>query len=214
MRVNISNMLLDVEYDMLVLSARFGKERKDKESEIDEELIDVCDVLLTGGQIFLFVSLRALPVGARVVEIYLSRIMAAIRRDNLLEIWNKFASYDALLWALFMSTVAATNRPERDTIISYLREVVAVLGIKNQEILEVHLVGMAWADFFLSYSAEVSKEIFRARSQPLSQPLGYGIGKWKEMVRGPILWQCSCILEVRSFQIPISLNSFLHSGTH
>jgi hypothetical protein len=157
-------MLLDVEYDMLSLSSRLGKQRKEKENDIDLDLISVCDTLVTGSQIFLFVSLRALPVGARVVEIYLSRIMVAIRRDDLLEVWNKFASYDALLWALFMSMVAATNRPEKDSIVAYMREVVAVLGIKCQEALEVHLTGMAWADFFLSYSADVAKELFRSRS--------------------------------------------------
>jgi hypothetical protein len=164
MRVNISNMLLDVEYDMLVLSAQLGKERKDKETEVDEDLSFICDALVTASQIFLFVSLRSLPVGARVVEIYLSRAMAAIGRDNLLEMWNKYASYDALLWALFMSMVAATNRPEREAIVAHLREVVAMLGIKSQEALEKHLAGIAWADFFLSYSADVAKELFRSRS--------------------------------------------------
>lgn len=164
MRVSISNMLLDVEYDMLVLSAKLGKDRKEKEPQLSKSLISICDVLVTASQIFLFVSLRALPVGARVVEIYLSRLTAAIRDDHLLESWNQFASYNALLWGLFMGIVAATHRPEKESIMTCLREVAAVLGIKSQDVLERQLEAMAWADFFGFYSADVAKELFRSRS--------------------------------------------------
>lgn len=165
MRVNISNMLLDVEYDMLVLSSQSGKERKERDSLVSGDLVSIIDVLVTGSQIFLFTSLRALPVGARVVEIYLTRIMQAIQQpSNLLASWKEWASYDALLWGLFMGIVAATNRPEKEYIVTLLREVVAVLGIKSQETFEMHLKGMAWADFFEFYSKEASKELFRSRS--------------------------------------------------
>jgi hypothetical protein len=174
MRVNISDMILEAEYDMLSLSAQLGKERKAKESEIDEELIAVCDALITGAQIFLFLSLRAMPVGARVMEIYLSRMMAAMRRDNLLDMWDRLASYDALLWALFMAVAAAMKRPESDAVMSYTREVVAVLEIEDRETLEVHLGNVAWADFFSSCSNEMARVLFRCRSRPWGQPAGMG----------------------------------------
>jgi hypothetical protein len=169
MRVNISNMILDVEYDMLDISARFSQDRNDKDSDsdIDKNLIAVCDALVTAAQIFLFASLRSIPIGARTVEIFLSRIKVAIQREDLLGIWDRFASHDALLWTLFISAVAAKDRPGQDGILSQLRAVVAVLGIKTQETLEYHLLGIAWADFFERYSAELAKELFRSQSQPL-----------------------------------------------
>lgn len=180
LRVCISNLLLEVEYDMLVLSARLGKERKESDrdssnvSQISADLISIIDILVTGSQIFLFTALRALPVGARVVEIYLSRIMQAIRQlqklpqtsnsNGLLGSWKVFAGYDALLWGLFMGMVAATERPEKDSLVTLLREVIAILGIKNLEMLEACLKGIAWADFFEGYAKSVGKEVFRSRS--------------------------------------------------
>jgi len=166
MRVNISNMLLDAEYDMLVTSARFAQDRADRESGIDEELIAVCDGLVTAAQIFLFAALRTMPIRARIVEIYLSRLKLCLERERLLETWNVYASHDALLWVLFISAVAATGRPERENIVSELREVVALLGIKSQESLEQHLMGFAWADFFVQYLGGVANELFRSRSEP------------------------------------------------
>lgn len=181
MRVCISNLLIDVEFDMLVLSAQMGKE---KDPTIRPDLIAVTDILVTGAQIFLFTALRALPVGARVVEIYLGRIVFAIdilqqrqqqpnqpnqhaiieQSNNLLTRWKQFANHDALLWSLFMAMVAATSRPEKDSMIACLREVIAVLGMKDLESLELCLKRVAWADSFEIHSKEVGKEVFRSRS--------------------------------------------------
>ncbi|KAE9966372.1 hypothetical protein EG328_008987 [Venturia inaequalis] len=179
MRVCISNLLLDVEFDMLVLSAQLGKEEKEKDTTTSHDLISVIDILVTGSQIFLFTALRALPVGARVVEIYLSRIVLALNKlqhqqqqqqfnrhyqlSTLLQSWKRVSTYESLLWGLFMGMVAATNRPEKESIAALIREVVAVLGIKSQESLESHLKGMAWAEFFELYSKEVGRDILRSR---------------------------------------------------
>lgn len=180
MRVCISNLLLEVEFDMLVLSAQVGKEEKEKDTTTSLDLISVIDILVTGSQIFLFTALRALPVGARVVEIYLSRIVLALNKlqhqqqqqqrpnrhhqpSTFLQSWKRVSTYESLLWGLFMGMVAATNRPEKESIIALVREVVAVLGIKSLESLESHLKGMAWADFFELYSKEVSRDILRSR---------------------------------------------------
>jgi hypothetical protein len=167
LRVNVSNMLLDVEYDMLTTSARFTQDQNDKNSAVDEHLIAVCDALVTAAQIFLFASLRSIPMGARTVEIFLTRIKIAIKRENLLDTWDKFASHHALLWTLFISAAASTNRPQYSDIISELKAVMALLDIKTQKTLEYHLLHIAWADFFELCSAELAKELFTNHSQPL-----------------------------------------------
>lgn len=174
--VAISNTLLETEYDMLSLSSSVGPERTDggKHSlEENGELVSIVDALCTCGQIFAFLALRSMPIRARIVEIYLGRLHAALSRPNLLVFWAEYSSVEALLWTLFIAATAATGRPERGLIMAQIRLVNAELGVRDQHAFEHVLKGFAWADFFKSYQELVCLEVFRRWSEP-TESVGLG----------------------------------------
>jgi hypothetical protein len=177
-RVAISNLLLDAEYDMLLLSSQLDPDCASSTGE-NMEVIFISDALVTSAQIFAFVALRSMPIRARIVEIYLSRLQAALERPDLIQNWQTHCSLQALLWTLFISATAATDRPARYLIISELRTVTATLRLKNQAEVRDALKEFGWSDFFEGYNQAICYEIFRRHTEP-TEPVGlnfiHGVG--------------------------------------
>ena len=165
-RFAISNMLLENEYDMLAMSARLRQESLDGIE--DEGLIAICDALVTAAQLFLFAALRFMPIGTRMVDIHLSRLRTSLQRPRLLEMWETYASLDALLWTLSISATAAMGRPERGVIMSELRNVCDILRIGSKETMIQHLKTFAWSDYWELASHAVFAELFTHKSEPVS----------------------------------------------
>jgi hypothetical protein len=174
-RVAISNVLLDTEYDMLVVASQLDPNSAGAatSAEIDIEIIFMADALITAAQIFTFVALRAMPIRARIVEIYLSRLKAALERPNLLENWQEHCSLKALLWTLFITASAATGRPERFLVIAKLRTITASLHLRGQDAVKDVLKEFAWSDFFEGYNQAICYEVFRRQTEP-TEPVGLG----------------------------------------
>jgi hypothetical protein len=168
-------MILDTEYDMLLLSSQLDPDSVNLSSqeENSSDLVFIADALVTSAQIFTFVALRSMPIRARVVEIYLARLKRALERPNLIEIWQEHCCLEALLWTLFISASAATGRPEKHLIISELRTVAATLHLRGQDAVKEVLKGYAWSDFFDGYNQAVCYEVFRRQTEP-TEPVGLG----------------------------------------
>ncbi|KAF2423725.1 hypothetical protein EJ08DRAFT_440158 [Tothia fuscella] len=163
-RVAISNLLLETEYDMLLLSSQVGSDST--KPERDEDLIAFADALVTAAQIFVFVALRNMPVRARIVEIYFSRLRPVLERSDLIAKWQAYCSSEALLWALFMTASAARGNPERAAVLAEIKRVAALLGLRTGDEVEHALRSIAWADFFRIECDAICVETFRRQSEP------------------------------------------------
>jgi hypothetical protein len=168
-RVAISNLLHETEYDMLQLSSQLGPDRERTDPAQNEQLVAITDALVTAAQLFAFIAVRNMPVRARIVEIYLSRLRPALDRPNLADVWRKYCSLEALLWTLFMTAAAASARPERTLIITEIRVVAAMLHLKDRNGVEQVLRNFAWADMMAEDCSLTCTEIFRRRSAPTEE---------------------------------------------
>lgn len=170
-RYAISNMLLDTEYDLLVLAHQLKPKLEDGKGN-NNALLQVCDALCAASQIFLFSALRGMPLGARVVEIYLARLQPCIQQPDLISTWQEHASLESLLWVLTVTAVAATGRAEHLPAITALRKVCEMLEISDIEGLMGVLRGHAWNDASHDTSLVVLRDLFRRQSHSLVSPIG------------------------------------------
>jgi hypothetical protein len=161
-RVAISNTILETEYDMLLLSFELNPGDRDGAArrKANLDIVYIADALITSAQAFIFIALRTMPIGVRIVEIYLSRVRTALEEDRLHDVWRKHCSMEALLWTLFICTAAATGKVQRVYFLVELKRVCTVLLLTDREGMELVLRKFAWSDFFAPHSEIICKEIF------------------------------------------------------
>lgn len=149
---------------MLLLSSQLGPDRA--EPAINEDVLSIADALVTAAQLFAFVAVRNMPIRARLIEIYLSRLKPALERPNLTDVWGQHCSLEALLWTLFMAATGASGRPERVIILTEMRIVAAMLHLKDRNSVEQVLRNYAWADCFADECSMTCSDLFRRQSAP------------------------------------------------
>ena len=139
-----SNMLYDVEYDMLLLSAKLAP---DGDDSICSDESYVASVLLVSGQLFLLIALRMLPLASRTCAILQQRLADALDRDDLFAVWTDQCPIEALLWAISIGVlVASSGSACMELLKKHMEEAVRLLQLTNCDDLERILKCYAWSD--------------------------------------------------------------------
>jgi len=137
-------MLHDVEYDMLILSAKLAP---DGDNTICSDESHIANVLLVAGQLFLLSALRMLPLASRTCAILQQRLADALDREDLFAVWTDQCPIEALLWATSMGVlVASSGNASMELLQRHMEEAVRLLQVANYDDLERILKSYAWSD--------------------------------------------------------------------
>ena len=167
-RLTISNMLYETEHMILSVPdysqdfIHFDLGAKDEQQDEDEEVKDygeraqmadsasVIEALLAAVHIFVYASLRELPLRAKIFNIFLERLRVAIERPAVctLDVWRREKNLGLLLWVLVVATSMTPTWGDRAWWIARLGEVVQELRIYSELELEALLQRVAWTDIF------------------------------------------------------------------
>jgi hypothetical protein len=167
-RFALSNMMLNTEYDLLALSYQLKSEISPSDTG-KVNLFDVCDCLCVAGQIFHYAGLRIMPLGTRVVDLYISRLRRALHSEALIDNWRAHACWESLLWTLAVTATAANGRSEYLPAMIELRKLCGMMGIGDVDEMVAKLKGFAWNDSFNELGRNVLMDLFRRASYPLGQ---------------------------------------------
>ncbi len=159
-RYALSNVMLDTEYDLLVLAYQL----KSKMSSIDTselDLVSICDGLCTAAQIYFYAGLRTMPLGARIVDIYLLRLQRVLYSTTLIEDWCTYVSPESLLWTLATVVTSANGRAQFLPAMNQLRKLCSKLVIVDIEGMVVILKGFAWNHIIDGLGRSALTDLFR-----------------------------------------------------
>ncbi|KAJ4289209.1 hypothetical protein N0V90_011551 [Kalmusia sp. IMI 367209] len=163
-RWTLSNLLYETEYMLLSIPDHsrnfldFDLETKDEQDNTYTDRANVADAasvieaLLAAAQIFIYASLREVPLKAPLFSILLERLRIALDRVNVstLGVWAKVNNSHMLLWILVVASSVASASGSRVWWIARLYEVIDKLGIQSFAELQGALERVAWTDVFFA----------------------------------------------------------------
>jgi hypothetical protein len=146
----------------------------DASSDEAANAASVVEGLVAAGQIFLYAALREVPFRAKVFDILLARLKAAVDRPyvNVVEVWEAEGNLETLLWVLVVGTAAAKHWGGSSWWGERAVEVAQRMKVGGKEALKAMLKSVAWTDvFFGQASEEMWEDVLTVREQERAQEL-------------------------------------------
>ncbi|KAF2502379.1 hypothetical protein BU16DRAFT_6769 [Lophium mytilinum] len=190
-KLPLANMLYEAEYALLSMPDRSpdflvpDRARRDGKwdaADDDAAVADaasVVEALIAAGQIFLYAALRDVPVRAKVFDILLARLRAAVGREgvDVVAVWEAERNLHTLLWVLVVGATVGRHWGGAAWWVARIGEVVERLGLVGREVagreaLVQLLKAVAWTDvFFGGVSEELWEDVLTLREDTRTQEL-------------------------------------------